>query len=196
MDSTAQSTAPETAIEVSYEPDYTIEDVVLAEPFIVLKPTGIGRPNWWSSAAGGKQKVVSLIEAFKMDMTVAEACVQAGITPRQYQYFSEIHKDFLYVKSRCKQFCPIVAKRGLLRDLQDHAKVGAVARQWYLERRQPETYGRNRDELPPPPGATRKLVAEAFTDEAGNIIISRKTAELIKSEQEHGDGEAAAGSGQ
>ena len=161
-------------IDFAYEPDYTIEDIVFFEPFVVMKPLGNGRPNWWSN----RVKVESLIAAFKMDLTIPEACVQAGISLTQYQYFCKIHSTFVDIKRRCKSFAPIVAKQGLFADLKHPS--GFRSRQWYLERKQPHIYGRDIGAYtPPPPDAAQKITAEAFLDEDGNVLVTRKMQEKI-----------------
>jgi hypothetical protein len=171
MDTIEEKTAE---LDYAYEPDYTVEDIVLSEPFVVMKPIGDGRPNWW----GSRVKVESLIAGFKFDLTVAEACIQAGITVDQYKYFCKIHPKFLTVKARCKSYSPIVAKQGLFGDLKHPS--GFRSRQWYLERKQPHIYGRDIGAYtPPPPDAAQKITAEAFLDEDGNVLVTRKMQEKI-----------------
>jgi len=169
-----------TEIEPAYEPDYEITDIVFSEPFVLLKPLSEGRPHWWSD----RGKVLQLIDAFKMDLTISEACVKAGISVDQYKYFCKIHPYFSTVKARCKSFAPILAKEGLISDLK--SPDGARSRQWYLERRQPHLYGRDIGAYtPPPPEAATKVTAEAFLDNEGKLLVSRQTAEVLK--QEYGD---------
>jgi len=173
-----------TEIEVAYEPDYEINDVVFSEPFVVLKPLIQKQQSWWAN----KGKVENLIAAFKMDLTIAEACVQAGISVDQYKYFCKIHPLFSTVKSRCKMFAPILAKQGLIADLK--SEDGARSRQWYLERRQPHLYGRDIGAYtPPPPEAAAKVTTEAFLDNEGKLLVSRGTAEILRKEHGNEDGE-------
>lgn len=170
-------------IDLAYEPDYTIEDIVFFEPFVVMKPIGDGRPNWWSN----RGKVENLIAAFKQDFTIAESCVQAGISIDQYKYFCRIHPKFSTVKVRCKSFAPIVAKQGLMKDLAH--PTGFRSRQWYLERKQPHIYGRDIGAYTPPPAeAAQKVTAEAFLDGEGKVIVSKQTKEILKQEDGNEDG--------
>lgn len=163
---------------------YTIDDELFAEPFIILKPVATGRPSWWEN----RIKVENLIAAFKMDLTIEEACVKARISVAQYKYFCEIHPHFSAVKSRLKSFVPIVAKTGLLSDLND--PDGSRARQWYLERRQPHLYGRDIGAFTPPPAAAaQKITAEAYLDGEGKVLVSRQTAEILTKEYGNEDGE-------
>lgn len=178
MDSIEQK---ETLPEVAYEKDYEIHDIVFFEPFVVYKPASeMGAPRWWAE----RGKVQALINAFKMDMTNQEACIQAGISIDQYKYFCKVHPHFLTVKARCKSFAPIVAKQGLMTDLANPA--GFRTRQWYLERKQPHIYGRDIGAYTPPPAAAAaKVTAEAFLNEHGEVVMSRQTAEILN--KEYGD---------
>lgn len=168
-----------------YVPDYEIMDVVFAEPFVVMKPVQIGRPPWWSD----RQKTEALIAAFKMDYTIDEACIQAGITKRQYEYFCQVHPTFVALKARCKRFVGMASKRTIVAAVADPKSA-----QWYLERRQPEIYGRDIGAYAPPPAAAAsKITGEAYLDAEGNVLVSRQTAEVLKQEYGDEDGESKAG---
>lgn len=170
----------QTDIDLAYEPDYEINDVVFFEPLVIMKPVGIVNYAWWAN----RSKVENIIAAFKMDLTVQEACIQAGISLTQYKYFCKIHPKFLAIKHRCKAFAPIVAKQGLVADLKN--PKDSRARQWFLERKQPHIYGRDIGAYtPPPPEAAKKITGEAFLDEDGKILVSKQTLEVIK--KEHGE---------
>lgn len=88
---------------------YTITDTNFSD-FKVLNTSNA----WWLD----KTKVVSLINAFKIDATIKQACAYAGITLRQYQYFLENHKDFCYVKETCTELPMLKAKATLVKDLK------------------------------------------------------------------------------
>jgi hypothetical protein len=175
------------ALEEAYEPDYEMTDIVFFEPFVVMKPIGIEGYAWWNGPSG-RSKVQNLINAFKMDMTVMEGCIQAGISLTQYKYFCRIHPTFVSIKARCKQFSPIVAKQGLMNDIA--SKDGFRSRQWFLERKQPHIYGRDIGAYTPPPtNAVVKVTAEAFLDKDGEMVVSKQMAELL---DEYGDSENTA----
>lgn len=179
-----------TTMAIAYEKDYEIEDEVLSEPFVILKPVGREGYAWWNGKKG-KGKVERLIDALKTDLKVSEACVFAGISVDQYRYFCEVHKSVSLVKARCKAYVAILAKRGLAVDMKNPKE--SRARQWYLERKQPEIYGRNIGaNITVPPNAAAKLTGEAFLDDEGKIIISRQTAEYL--EQADGDDQDGTGS--
>lgn len=169
-----------TEIAIAYEPDYTIEDKAFFEPFVVMRAIGQGLPAWWAD----RLKVQNLINAFKMDLTVHEACIMAGISKNQYVYFCKIHPAFLSIKGRLKGVLGISAKQGLVADIIN--PEGFRSRQWYLERKQPHIYGRDIGAYTPPPAeAASKVTAEAFLDKDGNMILGRKTQEILK--KEHGN---------
>jgi hypothetical protein len=125
--------------EVDYETDYIIEDAVLCEPFKVLKPTKREGFAWWNGNSG-RGKVERLFSAFKTDFTIAQACFYAGITPDQYSYFCKVHPAFSAVKPRLKALLTIAVKHKFADDIVDPKNV--FLRQRYLERVEPETYGR------------------------------------------------------
>jgi hypothetical protein len=124
----------------AYELDYFIEDVAFAEPFQVLKPLRREGFAWWNGQIAGRGKVERLISAFKTDFTIHEACFYAGITLDQYKYFCEVHSVFSTLKPRLKALPAIAAKTALMADLID--PKNHRVRQWYLERTEPEIYGR------------------------------------------------------
>lgn len=86
---------------------------------------------WWLD----KTKVVSVINAYKIDATDEEACAFAGISLRQLQYFKELHKNFCDVKAACKELPVLKARQTLVKDLDspDSAK-------WYLERKKKKEF--------------------------------------------------------
>ena len=167
-------------LALGYEKAYELDDITFFEPLIILKPINDGRPNWWHDSA----KVHTLIEAFKSDFTVSEACVKAKISQDQYKYFCRVHPQFLTVKARCKEYAVIIAKQGLMADLADPEQ--SRTRQWFLEKRQPQTYGRDIGAYTPPPAqAATRITGEAFLDKDGKVIVSTQTAEMLK--KEYGD---------
>lgn len=173
-----------TDITISYEPDYAIEDKVLFEPFTVLKTSTYSKGNAWWNGDDGKGKVERLIAGFKNDLTIYEACISAGISRDQYMYFCKIHPTFSAVKARCKSVLSVLAKQGIAGDITH--KQGFRTRQWYLEKRQPQVYGRDIGvNTPPPAEAATKITGEAFLDKDGKVLISKQTQEALK--EEYGD---------
>lgn len=171
-------------IEIAYEPDYTVDDKVFFEPFVVLKTATYSKGNAWWNGEGGRGKVERLIAGFKNDLTIYEACISAGISRDQYMYFCKIHPTFSAVKARCKSVLAVLAKQGIAGDIT-HAQ-GFRTRQWYLEKRQPQVYGRDIGvNTPPPAEAATKITGEAFLDKEGKVLISKQTQEAI--DQEYGD---------
>lgn len=173
----------ETSLETAYETDYTIEDPAFFEPFVVVKPIGRAGFAWWNGIPG-EGKVQKLIEAFKIDLTIQEACIWSGISMDQYKYFCKMHPSFSTVKHRCKGVLSIAAKRGLVVDISD--PKGFRSRQWYLERKQPKLYGRPH-EIPTMPEGTAQLgtiVQRAFTDKDGKVLVTETTASVIKKHED------------
>lgn len=167
-------------LELAYEEDYRIEDQAFFEPFVVKKASNPGRIAWWNGEAIGGGKVRLLLAAFKMDLTVQEACIYAAISFQQYKYFCQIHPEFTGLKSRLKGVLAIAAKQGLVGDIAH--KEGYRSRQWYLERKQPKLYGRPHEIPELPDGATSltALVQRAFTDEDGKTITQTTASRITK----------------
>lgn len=170
-----------TDLELSYEEDYRIDDPAFHEPLIIRKAINAGLPGWWNGEAVGGGKVRMLIAGFKMDFTVQESCIYAGISFQQYKYFCQVHPQFLPLKARLKGTLAIAAKQGLVKDIT-HAS-GFRSRQWYLERKQPKLYGRPHEIPLLPDNATTltSIVQRAFTGEDGKSVLET-TARRVEKE--------------
>lgn len=156
-------------LEMVREIDYVIEDVVLDEPFEVYKSANA----WWVQEKAGNIKVEKLILAFKQCYKVHQACILAGISRAQWEYFNQIHPKFSGVKQRCEEVANMYAKSTVI----DAVKKNWVAAFKFLEVREPEMFGR-RDSIPPsiPDGGTSvSALLEAFVDKDGRLISKRKT---------------------
>lgn len=81
---------------------------------------------WWLD----KTKVVNLITAFKTDLTEFEACVYAGISKPQYNYFIKLHQEFSDIKDCCRQFPKLRVKKVFSESL-DNLEFA----KWWAERR-------------------------------------------------------------
>ena len=88
---------------------------------------------WWLD----RGKVEKIIAAFKLDCTVEQACVYAGISHDQYKYFCRAHKNFYTIKAICKSLPILRARQTIVMNLHD-----AKNAMWYLERKNPEEFGR------------------------------------------------------
>lgn len=64
---------------------YTIEDKFFGE--LKIKETANA---WWKN----REKVVKLIQGFKMDCKPGELRILAGISKDQYDYFMQVHPEF------------------------------------------------------------------------------------------------------
>lgn len=103
---------------------YTIKDKVFGEFHVLNTANG-----WW----GEKEKVLRLIDSYKIDANDDEACVYAGILRINLQYFQEIHPEFLYIKSACRQVLGLKAKKALAEKVEQNPE-------WYLERKRKDEY--------------------------------------------------------
>ncbi len=85
-----------------YETDYVLDDKLFDKPLVIFKAKNMGRPAWWNGELGAVN-VVKLVANFKRGMTVWTACLFAGISIRQYEYFCAIHPHFLPTKAHIKK---------------------------------------------------------------------------------------------
>jgi hypothetical protein len=111
---------------------YTIKDNAF-EPFHVLNTAN----GWWID----KTKVDRLITAFKLDCTIQEACVYAGISIRSYQYFNELHPDFCNIIDACRQLPSLKARETVVKKMAE-SYANAVD---YLKRKKKDEFGDSLD---------------------------------------------------
>ena len=143
-----------------------VNDANIGEPFTVYKSANA----WWTDVS----KVEKLMFCFKNDMSVEEALFSVGISRNNYYYFLKIHPEFSNIKVQLLKAFPAVAKLTLGQALQKDPNLALR----YLQGAQPENY--RRSVLPDmPPGATggyARRTEELFTNEKGEVVVSRKTA--------------------
>lgn len=91
---------------------------VIESPY--FPPLGIKKSAnaWWLDPG----KVHYLLDAFRYDATVIEACVEAGISEDQYYYFIDNHPDFSRVKEALQSLPNITAKKTLLKAIGSDPK--------------------------------------------------------------------------
>lgn len=94
---------------------------------------------WWLD----KSKVTRLIQVFRLDGTIPEACFFANITLRQYKYFAEHHPVIKDVREQCKLALELTARKTIIKNLHNPK----IAR-WYLEMVLPEEFGREKRYAP------------------------------------------------
>jgi hypothetical protein len=92
----------------------------------------VGRPTVFT-----EEVVRKLEEAFSMDCTDEEACAYAGIGERTYYDHKAADEAFSQRVERAKQFCFVLAKKTVLKAMQDDD--GALAMKW-LKNRQRDRY--------------------------------------------------------
>lgn len=77
--------------------------------------------NWtaWRSTKKTEKVVNKLIEAFKIDATVEQACAYADISRETYYKWIKADKDFSDEIDKAKEFLFLLAKKRLTRELHD-----------------------------------------------------------------------------
>ena len=95
--------------------------------------------RWWRPSVINDEILWKLIDIFKIDWTVEEACSYAGICPDTYYRNMKKNKGFSEKISDAKQFKFIYAKQKLFKSMD--SKNDAVSQKWALEfltRRHPD----------------------------------------------------------
>lgn len=92
---------------------------------------------WWLDRA----KVQALIDAFKIDSPIEEACVLAGISLDQYKYFVKLHSEFSSVKDSCKSLPVSTARTTVVANLGKSSHNSME----YLKRKKRIEFGDNVD---------------------------------------------------
>jgi len=89
---------------------------------------------WWMD----RQKVHDLIAAFSIGSTIPEACGHAGITIRQYKYFTQVHPDFIEARRGFVVKPSMIARIAIMQAIN----AGDVKMSWkYLAKTSPEEFG-------------------------------------------------------
>lgn len=149
---------------------YVVNDPVFGEPFEVYE----GRVDaWWMDM----KKVTNLTKAFTNHMTVAQACVSAGISYKQYLYFNQVHPHFGALKERLREVFGVVAKVTVGQALKEDAALAFR----FLQGTEPETYRKNAPmQVSPDGGSVMTLTEQSFMDDEGRVVMKRKTAEYLE----------------
>ena len=50
--------------------------------------------GWWVSQNAGQAKVISFLATIRMGLNIIQACLCAGLTPKQWEYFLRYHPKF------------------------------------------------------------------------------------------------------
>lgn len=69
---------------------------------------------WWMETG----KVEKLIDAFKIGCEIDEACVFAGISINQYEYFVKVHPEFYGIKRAAKAMLDLAARNTLAEEIK------------------------------------------------------------------------------
>ena len=98
-----------------------------------------GKHRWWRPCKFSRKIVKKLIDIFKIDWTIEEACSYAGISKQTFYNRLEEIDGFLDEITEAKQFKFIYAKQKLFKSMD--SKNDAVSQKWALEfltRRHPD----------------------------------------------------------
>jgi len=115
--------------KVATEPiAYVIQDAFF--PDLEVKNTANA---WWVD----KAKVDRLISAFKIDATVGEARVFAGISPKQYEYFKDCHPTFEIIIANCRELPVLNARTRVAKGVKE-SYANAMD---YLKRKKRDEFG-------------------------------------------------------
>ncbi len=122
-----------------------------------------GRPSKYK---GLDDKLVrKLIEAFKDDFTVEEACLYAGISKSTFYDWKAKNTEFSNEIDQSQMFLIFEAKKKLKKALLKSDSFEVALK--FLERKQPQTYSIKRQEIKPPATTETTLTLEdiqAFKD--------------------------------
>jgi len=124
---TTKSVAIKTDLLVPKDYAHKITDANFPDFFIKKSSNA-----WWMSLG----KVEALIGAFKIDATIEEALVSAGITYDQFRYFREEHPEFSQIIDVCRQLPNLRARRSLVLGLDDDPKLSLQ----YLKAKKPQEF--------------------------------------------------------
>ena len=153
---------------------YTINDPIIGEP-LVVRVSKRGAPPWWADSV----KVQKLIAAFQNQANIIQACISAGISRQQYESFSATHPGLSYIKDRCREVWGLQAKLTFGNGLKkDHWLAHA-----YMKTEEPDKYSeKHRPGSMLPGGSVATVTESAFMDAEGNVVMRKKTAELIEND--------------
>lgn len=93
------------------------------------------RPGWWEETP---EKLTKLEIAFLKDLSDEQACVYAGITPRQLYYYQEINPEFVGKKLLLKENVKARAKINVAIAIESN---DLDTSKWYLERKLKNEFG-------------------------------------------------------
>lgn len=145
---------------------YTVKDPYFNDFDVIFSHNA-----WWAE----RSKVEALIQAFKIDATIAEACTYAGISVAQWKYFIEWHPDFSAIVEVCRQLPVLKARQAVIKDL-DNPDMALK----YLERKRKDEFS-TKQEI----GIYQNDQIEKQLNDAQRTIeqASAIAAELIQGEQ-------------
>lgn len=91
---------------------------------------------WWLD----QNKMVRLIQAFRLDCTIPEACFFAGITLRQYKYFATQHPVINEIRECCEAALILMVRKSVVEKAADSYWTAID----YLARKRPHEFGKEK----------------------------------------------------
>lgn len=183
--------------EIPREVDFYFRDSLVKDAQIPIYKT---HNAWWSKPT----KLDSLVAGIKQHFYIKDACVLAGISERQWGYFRDLHPEFCAViptfQAAFKYLAHDNIVRGLMATKIEHNEKGEKTTvpdldmrvplsKWYLEKVERERFGKEpQNPGMVPGGGYSRRTEELFTNEKGELIVKRQTAEIMES---YGDEEVA-----
>lgn len=123
---------------------------------------------WWMDI----DKVIRLLEAFRYDALVVEACSNAGITQRQYKYFAKLHPIIKDIREYYSNMIVIRARKTVYKKVgQDY--FTAIR---YLRRKRPEEFRESEPVKKPAGGSNIKY----FYGDLNTPVSSEELDALLK----------------
>ena len=124
---------------------------------------------WWMD----QQKVHALTEAFRFRLTIPEACLHAGITVKNYEYFVEVHPQFREAKEGYGLDPDIRAKVTIVKSV-NNGDIKA-ARWWAVHKM--------RDEFGPPSRRSQRIKDLEFSQRDEPVRYSPEIEEKMRLEE-------------
>jgi len=135
------------------------------------------RYGWWLD----KGKLMSLIDAYKINCNDIRACFYAGITRRQLEYFIQQHPEFVDFREQMKASLGVIAQDTFSKEIMKNpAAAAAYLKQEEENERRREEYAKKkeREEEGEP---ANEIVFVDFSDPA-NALPAGKENDDAKSE--------------
>ena len=100
--------------------------------------------GWWGSQCGGQIKLMELMNAIKMDLSLTRACAYAGLTHEQADYFFQIHPKIYEIIPLLAETVNVAASINIAKSVMGSERDGIPSNietaKWVAERRMRDRY--------------------------------------------------------